>query len=52
MACPSGKEKPKEVVELPSREVFKKRVYVTVRDVSSGHGLIFGLVNISGLLQP
>jgi len=46
---------PREVVESPSVEVFKKRVGVALRAVVSGHvgdGLAVGLDVLSGLFQP
>ena len=46
---------PREVVELPSREIINKRVDVALRDVVSRHGgdvMMIGLDDLSGLFQP
>jgi len=45
---------PREVVESPSLEAFKKRVSVALRDMISEHGgdgSTVGLDNLSGLFQ-
>ena len=44
----------REVVELPSLEVFKQRVDVTLNDMvysSHGYGLMVGLDDLSGLFN-
>ena len=49
------KRLPKEVVDSPSLEVFKKRVNIALGDMASGHngdGLMAGLDNLRGLFQP
>ena len=47
---------PREAVESPSLEVFKKRVGVALRDTVSGHrggGLLMVVLDdLSGLFQP
>ena len=45
---------PKEVVELLSLEVFKKYVYVALRDMVNGHGDDGSMVghDLRGLFQP
>ena len=46
---------PREVVVLPSLEVFKKPVGVALRDMVSGHGgdeLTVGLDDLSVFFQP
>jgi len=43
---------PREVVESPSLEVLKSRVDVALRDVGGGGGLMVGLSDCRGLLQP
>jgi len=46
---------PREVVQSPSLEGFKKRGDVAQRDVVSGHGvggLVVGLHDLKGLFQP
>jgi len=46
---------PREVVESPSLEGFRKRADVTLRDMVGGYGgdgLIIGLGYLRGLFQP
>jgi len=46
---------PREVVEAPSMEVFRKRGGVALRDAVSGHGgggLAVGSDDLSGLFRP
>ena len=46
---------PRELVKSLSREVFKNRVDVALRDVVSGHGrggLLVGLSDLRSLFQP
>ena len=46
---------PRELVKSLSREVFKNRVDVALRDVVSGHGgggLLVGLGDLRSLFQP
>jgi len=45
---------PRVVVDSPSLEVFKKHVYVSLRDMIIGHscdGLMVGLDDLRGLFQ-
>ena len=46
---------PRDVVDSPFLQVYKKCVDVALRDIVSGHsgdGLIVGLDDLSGLFQP